>query len=435
MSTIVNFFENELTDYACYSTLRMIASSIDGLKNSSRKVIYTALCKGLNNETKVSVFDNVVQSHTQYLHGSCAGVIQNIAADYCGSNQLPLLKGEGNFGSRFVNDPAAPRYIYVKKSDYLNDLFDINDVLINQYFEGEQIEPLFLVPSLPLLLINGSMNGLASGFKQHILPRKISEIINYIQGKKANLNPYIEGFTGKIYEVQNEDNTNKQFILEGVVEITKNKAHIVEIPPFIEYQKYLEILDNLVENKKIKSYTDLSNTTTQKFEFNVVLFNNMSESDVLDLLKLRKKETEIYNALDENNQVVAFKNVEEILNYYISVRSAYLLKQKEYDLEVLNVKNKVAENKYKFIKMIIDKKLDIMKKSQSEIIERLEEQNFYKFNESFDYLLKMPIHSFAEETLVKLKNDAEQLQSTIKKLKSTDVVDEWKKNLKNIKGR
>ncbi|EAL4082622.1 hypothetical protein DFW61_09700, partial [Campylobacter coli] len=84
--SVQDYFLNELTNYSCYSTLRMIASAIDGLKNSSRKIINTALDKKLNTETKVSIFDNMVQSYTQYLHGSCSGVIQNMAASYTGSN-------------------------------------------------------------------------------------------------------------------------------------------------------------------------------------------------------------------------------------------------------------------------------------------------------------------------------------------------------------
>jgi len=91
MRKISEFYKNELTDYSCYSTIRMIASAVDGLKNSSRKIVYTALSKNIKNDTKVSVFDNMVQSNTQYLHGSLSGVISNMGASYCGSNNLPLL--------------------------------------------------------------------------------------------------------------------------------------------------------------------------------------------------------------------------------------------------------------------------------------------------------------------------------------------------------
>ena len=130
---VSDFFKNDLTNYSCYSTLRMIASSIDGQKNSSRKVLYTVIAKNIKDEVKVSNFDGVVQSFSDYLHGSLVGVIQNMAANYVGSNVIPLLEGKGNFGTRFVNEPSAARYVFVKKPKNLIELQEtINDALASK---------------------------------------------------------------------------------------------------------------------------------------------------------------------------------------------------------------------------------------------------------------------------------------------------------------
>lgn len=431
--SVQDYFLNELTNYSCYSTLRMIASAIDGLKNSSRKIINTALDKKLNTETKVSIFDNMVQSHTQYLHGSCSGVIQNIAASYTGSNNIPLLEGKGNFGSRFINEPAAPRYVYVKNKKYINDLFDIKDVLISQNFEGSEIEPVFYVPSLPLLVLNGSMNGLASGFKQNILPRNIDDVIKYIKGKKVDLKPYIAGFKGTVELVKDTNTNNIQWDFIGIVEVNKNKAIITEIPPFIEYTKYLEILDNLIESKKIKNYKDLSDQRNQEFKFEVSFFDNISKEKAIDILKLSKRETEIYNALDENNQVKTFKNIESIIDYYIDVRKRFLIKQKDFDLKVLENELNINVQKLKFVKLIIDSEIRIMNRSKKAIELELESKEFIKFDDSYDYLLKMPIHSFTKETFEKLVQDAKEIKAKFEELKKQDTFKNYVESLDSIK--
>lgn len=429
---VSNYFKNELTNYSCYSTLRMISSAIDGLKNSSRKIMYTALDK-LKQETKVSVFDNMTQSYTQYLHGTCSGVIQNLAASYCGSNNLPLLKGEGNFGSRFVNEPAAPRYVYVKNQPYINELFDIRDVLVEQVFEGERIEPKFFVPSLPLILVNGAMNGLASGFKQHILPRNLDDIIDYISGKQVKLRPYIRGFSGVIEDLNVEtESGNKQFLISGVVKIKDKTVEILEIPPFIEYSRFLEVLETLLENKTIKSYKDNSDQKNQIYNFTVTMFDEPTDN-ILDTLKLTKKETEIYNALDEHNKVRTFKSAEDILNYFIDVRKRYMNLQRDFLVEKTKLELNISNNKYRFISMIIENKLQIMKRNRGDIESDLIKLNFDRVDNKFDYLLSLQVHSFTNETLEKLKTETETLNKKLTYLTELDTFKEYLKYIQRFK--
>ena len=405
----------------------MLGSAIDGQKNSQRKILHTALHK-LKESTKVSVFDNQMQSFTQYLHGSSAGVVSNMAASYVGSNALPLLKGEGNFGSRMVNDPAAPRYIYVSKPSYLDDLFDIKDVLIQQTFEGSAIEPLFYVPCIPLILINGSLNGLASGFKQHILPRNLKDIIAYYNGKKTELKPCIKGFKGGI--ARDPENASKWW-LKGTFQVKGTKVLITEIPPFIEYSKYLQILDDLVDAKKIKSYKDMTNVKTQEFQFEVTLLKALPESKIYELLKLQKSEVEIYNCIDENNRVKTFESAAEILDYFKEIRLKYLELQRQFDIKKYQNEMDIAQSRYKFVQMIMEDKLKVFKRPKADIVKDLEKTDLYAAN-GYDYLLNMQIHSFTKETLNQLKAKIDILNVTLKNLKSLDIAKEFINKL-NIK--
>jgi len=109
---VSDFYKNEFVDYASYSTIRMIASAIDGMKNVHRKIVSTVLDKNIKTKLKVSQLASKMAEYREYLHGDSAGAIVTMGQNYVGSNNLPLLAAEGNFGKRFTNAAAASRYIY-----------------------------------------------------------------------------------------------------------------------------------------------------------------------------------------------------------------------------------------------------------------------------------------------------------------------------------
>ena len=230
-----NFFNSDFVDYASYDNLRKIGSCIDGLKNASRKVIFTVLEKNIKEPIKVSQLANKVAEYAEYLHGSLDGVVVNLGQDFAGTNNVPLLQKKGNFGTRFAQEASAPRYIFTYGSKNLFTLFKKEDlkILKEQMFEGERIEPVFYVPTLPLILVNGS-EGVSSGFAQKILPRNPKSIIKYltnkIQGKRNKkdlLKPFFNDFKGTVEQGE----TSFQWLIKGKIERTnKNQMIISEIP-------------------------------------------------------------------------------------------------------------------------------------------------------------------------------------------------------------
>ena len=138
---ITDFLNNEVVNFASYSTLRALASYIDGLKNSHRKVVCYMLLNNVTKEKKVFNLSGEIMTSMEYLHGDISGSVITLAQNYPGTNNIPLLSREGNFGTRFTNEASATRYIYTAKDkmfDYLFNKSDIN-VLPEQYFEGTKI--------------------------------------------------------------------------------------------------------------------------------------------------------------------------------------------------------------------------------------------------------------------------------------------------------
>lgn len=435
------FLDTDLRDFASYSNIRMIASYIDGLKNGARKVVYTILEKNIKTPIKVSQLASKVSEFTEYLHGeaSLSGVIVTLGQNFVGTNNLPLLQAKGNFGNRHAPCASAPRYIFTYGTDNFFKLFNKDDlnILISQDFEGQKIEPLFFVPNLPIILINGS-EGIAEGFRQKILPRHIKAIQKYILdilcGKTPDdrlLTPYFNGFKGSI--VKGDDN----WLIKGKIFRTdRTHLKISEIPIGYDWNSYIKVLDELKDTGKINNYRDQSDSKLDTFEFIVKLdqkiLDESSEDELLERLKLIKPITEKYVCIDENNRVRIFESPKEIILCYIDIKRKYLQFRKDYQLSMLNKELDIDKNKFRFIQCIINDEIVVNKRKKSDIESDLIKNNFTAVNDSYDYLLSLPIHSLTKEKLDIIKTKIKDIKDKIKALTNTSVTEMFVNDIKEI---
>lgn len=435
--SIENFLNTELVDYASYSTLRAIPSVIDGLKNSHRKVVYS-VGKSLKKETKVSVLAGIVSVETQYLHGDISGAIVNLAKDYTGSNNLPLLKPNGNFGSRLIPENSATRYIFTEKQKYFDSIFlkEDENILIKQEFEGDEIEPLFYVPTIPLILVNGS-KGLATGFANNILQRDTSNIIQYLKeflnGKEADanlLNPAIKGFKGKI--TQDKENSLKYFI-SGNITITKKTIEVTELPLGYDLRGYIDFLDKLQEKGIIKKYDDKSDG--EEFRFSITIDSKLLVKDknyILEKLGLVKSFTENFTLLDENNQIKEFSSVKEVIDYYISIKLKYMTKRIEFLLARKEKLLNELKSILKFIQGVLENKIDLRKDNKNDLIKFCENANLVKKDNSYDYLFKISILNFTPKKVSDLEKSIEAVEIEINSLKKITPQQMWINDLEYL---
>lgn len=446
---VTDFYKNDAPTYASADNVRKIGSYIDGLKLSARKLIYTLFEKYPNQQIKTAQFAAFTAAYTNYNQGenNLGGVANTLAQSFLGTNNYPLLEGKGNFGNLFDKECAATRYTFVKASKYLDMFFDKTDRIIagNQLYEGDKIEPLFYVPILPVLLLNGS-NGLSTGFRQLIHPRDIKEIVKYITAKlagktinKINLLPKYIGFTGEFRYTMSADN-EKTIECVGVIE-QKNTTtyYIKELPIHTEYTKYIEFLEKLVDNKTISDYTDMCDPKENKVLFEIRTTREFTKKhDTLDKLhqvfKLVKSIPEIYNCIDENNRVKEFKSIEEILDAFIAIRLKYYDKRKEYLTYKINNELRRLVSKMVFFKGIIDKTIVISNKSKENIEKQLEKiDKIVKIDNSYDYLLNSPLHSITKEKIVQLKEQIIKLKTELDTIKKKTITTMWTDDLINLK--
>ena len=440
--TISEFLSQEYKDFSLYTIEnRAIPSVIDGFKPTHRKIIHVSNQIWKNESEKpLKVFQlaGKVASDAFYHHGnqSLESAIITLAQSF--KNNLPLLQEIGQFGSLRSPDPAAARYIGTKLHPNFRLLYKDFELLKFKEEEGEIIEPHFFLPIVPTVLINGS-SGIAVGFSSNILNRNPIDIITFcesiLKGKKVpELKPYNPFFNG---EYVRDSENHKKWIIRGKITIANSTTvKISELPPSMTFEKYENILDSLVEGKLIVSYEDnCKDSIDYTVKFTREQLTQFDESKLYKLLKLEESETEIFTTLDETGKLKIFEKDSDIINYFVQFRLGYYVKRKEFLIENLKNSLKILTNKGKFIKAILEDKIQIKNVPKLEIIDSIEKFGLDKIDDSYDYLLKMPLWSLTKEVFDKLKEDFTNKKSELEKLSAVEPKDLYLNDLSQLKSR
>lgn len=440
--TISEFLSNEYKEFAMYVVeSRAIPSVIDGLKPTQRKIIHgSSKIWKTGNEKSLKVFQlsGYIAANVFYHHGdaSLSGAITNMAQKF--KNNAPLLEDIGQYGSLRSPQASAPRYISTKLGDNFKLIYKDFDLLNHKEEEGEEIEPNFFLPIIPTVLINGS-SGIAVGFASNILNRDIKSIIasciNVLNGKEIKeTKPSINQFGGDF--IQDTDN-NKRWIIRGRFQkLNTTTVKITELPPSHTYEKYEEILDELVEKKLIVGYDDnCKDNIDYTIKFTRSDLEKLDDSKIFKLLKLEESSTEIFSTLDEFGKLKIFESTIDIIKYFVYFRLSYYDIRKKFLLDKLNRDLKILGNRGKFIKAILDDKLKINNVSKSKIVEGIVEMKLDMIDDSYDYLLRMPIYSLTKELFEKLKEDFVSKKAEIKELELVDPKDMYNSDLMELKNK
>jgi DNA topoisomerase-2 len=440
--TISDFLSKDYRDFSLYTIEnRAIPSVIDGFKPTHRKIIHISnqIWKtGSEKALKVFQLGGKVASDAFYHHGnsSLESAIINLAQSF--KNNLPLLEEIGQFGSLRSPEPAAARYIGTKINNNFKLVYKDFDLLKYKEEEGEVIEPHFFLPIIPMVLVNGS-SGIAVGFSSNILNRNPMDVLinceNILKNKKPlTLKPYNKFFNGEW--IKDKDNP-KRWIIRGKLEISNTTTvKISELPPSMTFEKYESILDALVESKVIVSYEDnCKDSVDYTIKFTRENLSQLNEEKLFKILKLEESETEIFTTLDENGKLKIFESDLEIVNYFVNFRLDYYQKRKDFLIEKIKSELKILSNRGRFIKAILDNKIEVRNKPKTEIITSIESINLDKLDGSFDYLLRMPIWSLTKEIFDKLKSDYTVKKDELEKLESYQPIDMYVDDLSELKKR
>jgi len=182
----ISIVEEMKTSYLDYAMSVIVARALpdvrDGLKPVHRRILYSASESGFlyNRPYRKSariVGDVIGKYHP---HGDTAiyDALARMTQDW--SMRLPLIDGQGNFGSMDPDPPAAMRYTearLAKSANYLLDDLDKDTVDFQPNYDGSEREPQVLPARFPNLLVNGA-GGIAVGMATNIPPHNLGEVVD-----------------------------------------------------------------------------------------------------------------------------------------------------------------------------------------------------------------------------------------------------------------
>jgi DNA topoisomerase-2 len=459
---ISSFLNNEVIKFSHNDCKRSIPCLFDGLKESQRKVLYAIKKRKLTygkQSLKVAQLGGYVAEHTNYHHGeqNLYDTIIKLAQDYVGSNNIPLLYRDGMFGTRLVNgeDSASPRYIFTKMETITPLIFrEEDDVLLDYVMDdGDLVEPKFYVPIIPMILVNGAI-GIGTGWSSSIPSYNPLDIIDCIKiwldndgevllkdpddgtivSMFTELTPWYRGFEGKIEKVDNK------YISYGIMEKNKNKVEVDEIPIGMSIDKFKELCEDLIIDKSIKDMKN--NSTYKKVKFYITESDNGIECDIKSLKLYSYIHTTNMVLFNEKEQIKKY-NIDEILNEFCIIRYSFYIKRKKYIINQIEEELRFLGNKERFIKEIIDKKINIMNIEENIIIKELEKRGYDKHSDNdsedntetkngYNYLLRLPVRTLTANQVKKIKNDILSLNIKLDNVKKTSEKQMWLNDLKEF---
>jgi len=476
------FLNNEVVKFSLNDCGRSIPNLFDGFKESQRKVFYAMKKKNLTYNKpslKVAQLGGYVAEHTNYHHGeqNLFDTIIKMASEYPGSNNIPLLYRDGQFSTRLNNeDAASPRYIYTKFENITPYIFREEDDILLDYVEddGEVVEPKYYVPIIPMVLVNGC-TGIGTGWSCNVPSFNPLDLIESIKVWLENdgniltfdengsvvtsmlpeIIPWYRGFEGTIKKHQTDSN---RFVTEGIIEklidtkkkkTKENKIVVKELPIGLWTDKFKDMCEDLLTDKKIKS---LSNYSTQK-KVNFII----TEAD--DGINLNLNTLKLHSTLctsnmvlfDEKNRLKKY-TLDEIINDFCILRYQLYEKRKAKILEVLGANFKHISNKVRFIMEIIEEKFDIMNVPEQEIIRKLIADGYDRElkdtkekeeddstttavpenNKGYEYLLRLNVRNFTAEKVENLKKDLAAIKEHLQEIEKTDAKTMWLNDLREF---
>jgi DNA topoisomerase-2 len=443
-----DFIDNELIHFSKYDCDRSIPNVMDGLKISQRKILFSAFKKNLHQEIKVAQFSGYVSEQSGYHHGEASlnGAIVNMAQDFVGSNNIHLLMPNGQFGTRLQGgkDSASERYIYTKLNALTRQIFRKEDDGVLEYLDddGLSVEPIYYVPILPMVLVNGAL-GIGTGFATNIPCYDPKQIIHCIKQKikdssmeyeEQNMVPYYRGFKGTITKIEDHKYaTTGCYHLQG-----KSTLVITELPIGTWNENYVNFLEKCLDDKKwkMRDYRDLSTDKEIVMEIQFVSSVDLSDPKTLEkMVKQMKLTTTLSTSnmylFNKNETLTKYENANAILNDFIETRMEYYETRKQSQLKHLQGLLMLYSNKYRFITELLDNVLDLRKKKATVIETMLIERKYDHLEDKggYNYLIKMPMDMVNEENVEKLKQDFDQTKEALEALKQKNIVDMYYEEL------
>ena len=389
------FVQDEMSSsYLSYAMSVIVSRALpdvrDGLKPVHRRIIY-AMYKGGYDWSRpfrksARIVGDVIGKYHPHGDQSVYDALVRLVQDF--SMSMPLISGQGNFGSIDGDPPAAMRYTETKLgriAQHLTEDLEKNTVSYRNNYDETEKEPTVLPSQYPNLLVNGA-GGIAVGMATSIPPHNLGEIINattaYIQNKDitiGQLMKFVPGpdfptgglIIGKDIIKQGYNKGRGSFKIRGEIENEEKKnGRDILIIKSIPYQINKSILNEriaqLARDKKIEGIRDIRDESNREGIRVVIELRKGFEPETIkrQLYKLTSIESSFgFNTLAIVDNKPKILNLKEFIAEFVKFRESTLTKRIKYDL------NKAEERAHILIGLAtavenIDEVIKIIKNSK-----------------------------------------------------------------------
>ena len=357
-------YDEMSSSYLSYAMSVIVSRALpdvrDGLKPVHRRIIY-AMYKGGFDWSKqfrksARVVGDVIGKY--HPHGDQAVYDALVRLTQSFSMSLPLIDGQGNFGSIDGDPPAAMRYTETKLSKVAQFLIeDIEKKVIdlrNNYDDTEK-EPTVLPAQYPNLLVNGA-GGIAVGMATSIPPHNLGEIIDgtiaYIKNKDITISQLMKNIPGPDFPtggiIIGKDNLKQGYNkgrgsikIRGVIEEEnlkngKDRLIIKSIPYQVNKSVLNERIAELARDKKIEGISDIRDESNHKGVRVVIDLRRNVEPETIrrQLYKFTSIESSFgFNTLAIVDGKPKILNLKEFISEFVNFREITLTKRIKFDLQ------------------------------------------------------------------------------------------------------
>ncbi len=357
---ITDEMKKSYLDYAMSVIVsRAIPDLRDGLKPVHRRILYAMHETGNTHDKSYRksarpVGDVMGKYHP---HGDSAiyDALVRMAQDF--SMSLPLLDGQGNFGSMDGDNPAAMRYTEVrmdKPAAFLLADIDKDTVDFQDNYDGKDQEPTVLPARFPNMLVNGA-GGIAVGMATNIPPHNLGEVVDATLALIENPDMSIEALmdivpapdfpTGGI--ILGRSGARKAY-LEGrgsviiraktrIEEIRKDRWAIIldEIPYQVNKASMIEKIADLVRDKKLEGISHVQDESDRIGVRVVIELKRDATAEVVlnQLFRFTPMQTSFgCNMLALNGGRPEQLTLHDFLRYFISFREEVVARRTAFEL-------------------------------------------------------------------------------------------------------
>ena len=356
-------YDEMSSSYLSYAMSVIVSRALpdvrDGLKPVHRRIIY-AMYKGGFDWSKqfrksARVVGDVIGKY--HPHGDQAVYDALVRLTQNFSMSLPLIDGQGNFGSIDGDPPAAMRYTETKLarvSQYLINDIEKNVIDFRSNYDESEKEPSVLPSQFPNLLVNGA-GGIAVGMATSIPPHNLGEIIDgtiaYINNRDISISQLMKKIPGPDFPtggiVIGKDNLKQGYNkgrgsikIRGEIEVEnlkngKERLVIKSIPYQINKSVLNERIAELARDKKIEGISDIRDESNHKGIRVVIDLRRNVEPETVkrQLYKLTSIESSFgFNTLAIVDSKPKILNLKEFISAFVNFREKTLTKRIKFDL-------------------------------------------------------------------------------------------------------